>query len=48
MADEEGPQALVPEGCSDPPALQNPPPPPAPQNPPPPQNPQNPIVPNAP
>ena len=48
MADKEGPQAQVPQGVQDPPALQNAPPPPAPQNPPPPQNPQNPIVPNAP
>ena len=48
MADKEGPQAQVPQGAHDPPALQHPPSPPVLQNPPPPQNPQIPLVPNAP
>ena len=39
MADEEGPQAPVPQGAHDPLV---------PQDPPPPQNPQIPIIPNAP
>ena len=48
MADEEGLQALAPQGAHDHPAPQDPPPPQNPQNPLPPQNPQIPIVPNAP
>ena len=44
MADEEGPQAPVPQGAHDPPALKDPPPP---QNLPPPQNPNVPTIPNA-
>ena len=39
MADKEGPQAPVPQGAHDPPALQNPLPP---------QNPNNHIIPNVP
>ena len=39
MADEEGPQAPLPQGAADPPA---------PQDPPPPLNPNVPIIPNAP
>ena len=48
MADEEGPQALVPQEAHDPPALQDPLPCPDPQNPLPPQNSNVPIILNAP
>ena len=44
MGDEEGPQASVPQGAQDPPALQVLPPP---QDPPPPLNPNVPMIPNA-